>query len=157
MTILGGGKEGKKISSKAWYLDNQQVIFCFYCLQSNEKERRAVRVGVSVSRRATGERHCRAMTYPSSFKISQCLLIAMAAHVPSTASSRAGHSHNSEAGYTAQHTPRGWNPQLQRKTFLQNLPSKIPHTTPTIEDQLQSSYGNFLPDPLRSSLFPVYY
>lgn len=80
-------KRGGKIPSKAWYLDNQQVIFCFYCLQSNEKVRRAVSVGVWVSCFSTGlsTAGC-SRTDTSSFKVSQ-LVTAVAAQMPTTASS----------------------------------------------------------------------
>lgn len=54
--LVGGGK---KIPSKAWYLDNQQVIFCFYCLQGNEKEK-SRRACASESSFTRGVRHCRA-------------------------------------------------------------------------------------------------
>lgn len=60
--------------------------------------------------------------------ISQCSLIAMAAPVPTAASSSPGQGQAIPwAGYATQHTPQHWNAGLQER--------KIAHVTPTRVDQ----------------------
>lgn len=69
------GEEGKKIPCEAWYLDNQQVISCFYCLHSNRKEKSCE--DISESCFTTGIRPCN-RTHTSHLP-PQCSLIATAA------------------------------------------------------------------------------